>query len=425
MNKWKWLYPGIGVKRWILLIAAGVILISIGISFLTGFHLVSFLERQLVILMVSVTGDFPLPLQLLVAFVFIVLGVASINISLKRALRGLNKTESSPVEFVDRLYQERVLQQGPRIAALGGGTGLSNLLRGIKEYTSNITAVVTVSDDGGSSGKLRDELDMLPPGDIRNCLVALADAEPLMKELFQYRFRSDGDLVGHSFGNLFIASLTKVMGDFEKAVRESSRVLAIRGEVLPSTPEKVQLGAVYTDGSQRIGESDIPGQEKEIERVFLEPGKCRPLPEALEALKESELILVGPGSLYTSIIPNFLIDGIVEAIQESLALKIYVCNVMTQPGETDNYTVSDHLQAIERHTGENLFDYVIVNNESGSEELAREYEKEGAYPVEIDREELADYNINVVEGSLLTDEGFIRHDPYKLAAVIMSILESR
>ena len=424
MNKLKWLYPGIGVKRWIFLILVSILLLSTGFSVLLGFRPVGYLEDTIITFIIEFIGEATFYIRVFVAILFALAGIIGINISLKKAFNTLDNKKSS-VEFVDKLYRKKKLEQGPEVAALGGGTGLSNLLRGIKNYTSNITAVVTVSDDGGSSGKLRDELDMLPPGDIRNCLVALADAEPLMKELFQYRFSCDGDLVGHSFGNLFIASLTKVMGDFEKAVRESSRVLAIRGEVLPSTSDKVQLGAIYKDGSQRLGESDIPSNKKRIDRVYLKPERCNSLKEATAALNGAELILVGPGSLYTSIIPNLLVDGLVEEIKKSDACTIYICNVMTQPGETDGHSVGDHLKAIEKHTGECLFDYVIVNNASGSEELAREYEKEGAFPVEIDREVINDRNIIMIEDDLLTEDGYIRHDPYKLADLIMNILERR
>ncbi|MDI3548349.1 MAG: hypothetical protein PWR10_2001 [Halanaerobiales bacterium] len=424
MRIWKWLYPGIGVKRWIFILLVSLSLISAGVALLTGFYLVSFLEKGILKIITPLTGRLSSIVNTVSAIILIIIGLLGINWALQGVFNGLNE-KLSHNEVVDHLYQKKVLQKGPKIVALGGGTGLSNLLRGIKKYTSNITAIVTVADDGGSSGKLRDELGMLPPGDIRNCLVALADTEPLMEQLFQYRFSSEGHLVGHSFGNLFIASLAEVLGDFEEAVKESSKVLAIRGQVLPATNEDVRLGAVYTDRSRKMGESVIPEAGKRIERVFLKPSSCKPTADALAAIKEADIILIGPGSLYTSIIPNLLVEGIARAIKESPAIKIYVCNVMTQPGETTGYTVSDHIQAIFDHSMAGLFDYVIVNREESAANLAKRYEEEGAFPVKIDREKILKQGVKIVEGDLLTSEGYIRHDPVELAKTIFKIAESR
>ncbi|MFP4017303.1 MAG: uridine diphosphate-N-acetylglucosamine-binding protein YvcK, partial [Halanaerobiales bacterium] len=243
--------------------------------------------------------------------------------------------------------------------------------------------------------------------------------------LFQYRFNSEGHLEGHSFGNLFIASLTEVLGDFEDAVKESSKVLAIRGQVLPATNDDVHLGAVYNDKSVKMGESVIPDNEKTIEKVFLEPSECQPTIDAIKALKEAEVIIIGPGSLYTSIIPNLLVDGIAEEIKKSKAIKIYVSNVMTQPGETTGYTVSDHIRAINKHSYDKLFDYVIVNKEESSEDLVQKYKEEGAFRVNVDRIEIKDMGIEIIEGDLLTEYGYIRHDPDELARIIFNIVESR
>ncbi|MCF8002337.1 MAG: YvcK family protein [Halanaerobiales bacterium] len=313
------------------------------------------------------------------------------------------------------------MQKGPKVVAIGGGTGLANLLRGLKEFTGNITAVVTVADNGGSSGKLREELDILPPGDIRNCLVALADQEPLMEDLFQYRFHKEGDLKGHSFGNLFIAAMSEVLGDFEEAVEESSKVLAIRGRVLPSTNENVNLGAVYEDGSEKIGESEIPDKQRIINGVYLKPSSVSITENVKNALLEADYILVGPGSLYTSLIPNLLINGMVENIKKSEAQKVFITNVMTQPGETSGYTAYDHIKAVYNHTGSQIFDHIIVNKNGNKKELLDKYAEQGAYPVEDDIDKLNELNINIVEGKLIQSGDYIRHDPHKLAEMIVEL----
>lgn len=308
-----------------------------------------------------------------------------------------------------------------RVVALGGGTGLSTLLRGLKEYTSRITAIVTVTDDGGSSGRLRSEMGMLPPGDIRNCLVALADAEPLMKELFDYRFAGDGPLAGHSFGNLFIAAMCDITGDFELAVKESSRVLLVRGQVLPATLVNCALGAVLADGRVVKGETSVSGSGSRIESVFLIPESCPPLPEALKAIAEADVIVLGPGSLYTSVIPNLLVEGLAEAIALSTAHKIYVCNVMTQRGETDYYTAEDHLAAVLHHAGPRAADWIIVNNTSVSGEMLEKYSREGAMPVVFGRRSLEAMGVRVVAAPVLSESDLVRHDPGKLAAEVVRI----
>src|SRR5690554_674116 len=423
MKFWRWLYPGIGVKRWIFVMALSVVLISAGVFLLTNFQPIGYLEELIIYIFSPLTGASPLLFEILTGILFIIIGLAGINIALRKSLNALG--EKGPYyEVAEHLYQQKVLQKGPNIVVLGGGTGLSTLLRGLKEFTSNITAIVTVADNGGSSGKLRSEMGMLPPGDIRNCLVALADAEPLMKELFQYRFNLEGGLTGHNFGNLFIASLTDILGDFEEAIRESSRVLAIRGKVLPSTNENIHLGAVYSDGSVVIGETDIPVVGKRIERVFLKPDTCQPAPGALEEIEKADVIIVGPGSLYTSIIPNLLIKDIARAIKESSARKLYVCNVMTQPGETTGYSVSDHIKAIYAHSLEGLFEYVLVNNEKGSRKLARKYEAEGAFPVPVDGDKVLKQGVKVIGGNLLSEKEYLRHNSEELARIIFSTIES-
>ena len=420
----KWLYPGIGIKRWVFLLIFSLLLISIGFSILLGYQVIGYLESKIIELLLPFVGYSFYFVDIILAVIFIIAGLYGISYSLKGALKGFYQLEPHDI-LVERVYEKKVLEKGPAVVTLGGGTGLSSLLRGLKKYTSNITAVVTVADDGGSSGKLRDELGILPPGDIRNCLVALADTEPLMEELFQYRFESNGNLEGHNFGNLFIASLTEILGDFEEAIRESSKVLKIRGKVLPASNEDVRLGAVYSDKTVMIGESVIPDQKKKIDKVFLSPSSCNSTTEVLEAIREAEIIVIGPGSLYTSIIPNLLVGDIADAIRKSSAVKIYVCNLMTQPGETTGYSVSDHINALIKHGGKRLFDYVIVNKEESSKDLALKYKEEGAYSVTVDKKRIKDMGIKTIEGNLLSGKGYIRHDSDELAKLILKTLEDR
>ena len=283
------------------------------------------------------------------------------------------------------LYHRKQLGRGPKIVAVGGGTGLSVLLSGLKEYTSNITAIVTVADDGGSSGRLRQQFDILPPGDIRNCLVALADAPTLMRDLFQFRFDKSSELAGHSFGNLFITVMTRLTGDFERAIRETSKVLALRGQVIPSTLNNVVLVAQHKNGLVTEGEDKIPKAKVPIERVSLKPAQIEATPDAIKAIEEAEIIVLGPGSLYTSIIPNLLIQGITDAIAASRAMKIYVCNVMTQPGETDGYTLSHHVKVLRQHSHQRIFDSCVVNNGVIPESVLSRYAQQGSYPVVNDR----------------------------------------
>ncbi len=327
-------------------------------------------------------------------------------------------------ELVEIVYQKRQLEKGPKIVVIGGGTGLSVLLHGLKEYTSNITAIVTVADDGGSSGRLREQFDMLPPGDIRNCLVALADAEPLMRELFQFRFTGESEFKGHNFGNLFITAMSKVTGDFEKAIKESSKVLAIRGRVIPSTLEKVQLVAEHQDGKETFGETKISESHSPIKRVYLDPRDAMPCSESLEAIDEAEAIVLGPGSLYTSVIPNLLINGLKELICNSKAIKVYVCNVMTQSGETDNFTAFDHLNAIVSHTRPDIVDYCIVNTQKVPPELLAKYKEEDAYPVLPDSQKIREKGYKVIEVDVISTANYVRHDSKRLAKIIIDLIQS-
>lgn len=320
-----------------------------------------------------------------------------------------------------RTGEERELA---RIVVMGGGTGLSVMLRGLKEKPLDITAIVTVADDGGSSGILRQELQMPPPGDIRNVLTALADVEPSLSEMLKYRFPNGTGLAGHSLGNLILAAMTDITGDFVAGIRELSRVLAVRGRVLPAANQAIVLNAEMTDGTIVEGESAIPQAGQRIKRVFLEPGQVEALPEAVQALQEADAILIGPGSLYTSIIPTLLVPKLALAVKESDAIKIFVCNVMTQPGETDNYKVSDHLEAIQQHVGEHLVDYVIVNDGEIPPQVQDLYAEQGARAVHLDLDEVTNRGYKVIADSLVLFRTYLRHDAEKLSHHIYQLVEN-
>ncbi|MDR3688185.1 MAG: uridine diphosphate-N-acetylglucosamine-binding protein YvcK [Fimbriimonas sp.] len=325
---------------------------------------------------------------------------------------------------VDVYVRRRQLAQGPRIVAMGGGTGLSTLLRGLKHHSSNITAIVTVTDDGGSSGKLIQDKGMIPPGDIRNCLVALADAEKSMTDLFQHRFKDDsGSLSGHAIGNLLIAALVdQAKGDFERAIEIASDVLAIRGRVVPSTLETVGLRAVLEDGEEICGETAIVSAGRRIRRIHLDPPNCIGYKAAVEAIQEADLICIGPGSVYTSVIPNLLVPEIAEAIRLSKAPKVYICNVMTQPGESDTFSASEHVTTILNNTERKVFDYVMVNTGTPNESLLGRYSNVGQYVVEPDIDRIKVLGLKVLQGNYMSDTDFVRHDPIKVVSRLMSLV---
>ena len=326
----------------------------------------------------------------------------------------------------------RDLQQwenGPRIVAIGGGTGLSTMLRGLKKYTKNLTAIVTVADDGGGSGVLRREIGMPPPGDIRNCMESLANVEPIMEQLLTYRFR-DGSLSGQSFGNLLLAALNGITASFEEAVAQMSQVLAITGRVLPVTGADVQLEAVFENGSRVVGESSIFSFKKEqdcrIHHVALIPEHPKALPAALEAICQADLIILGPGSLYTSIIPNLLVDGVVEEICRARALKLYVCNIMTQDGETEGYTAADHVCALLEHGAPGLVDVCLANSEEVRQGLVERYQREDAAPLLVDRERVEQMGLELVERPVASHtSNYARHSQTRLAQAIMEIYDQR
>ncbi len=418
----RWLQPGLGVKRWFVVIFFGNTLLAIGFAlFLLDIYRKAPETWWLPIL--SVASLRPLP-RLLRVLIFGSIGIGTIVwgvIGLNKSLLGPFLRPGNPV--VDSLERYRTRKSGPHIVAIGGGHGLAALLRGLKHITHNIDAVVTVADDGGSSGRLRDTLGILPPGDIRNCLAALSNDEDLLTHLFQYRFANEnGSLKGHSFGNLFISSLAELTGSFEQAIAESGRVLAVNGRVLPSTLANVNLVAdILPPGNGheiRInGESKITETDGTIRRVMLEPENPPAFPDAIRAILSAELIVIGPGSLYTSILPNLLVRDIAAAIRASQALKIFICNVATQQGETDYYTCSDHIRVLEEHIEGNLFDIVLVNNES-----PQKYNQK-VHGVEVDPE--LSLNYNVYEADLIDKEHPWRHDSLKLKEKLIDLLEER
>jgi uncharacterized cofD-like protein len=310
--------------------------------------------------------------------------------------------------------------------AIGGGTGLSTLLHGLKEHTDHNSAIVTVADDGGSSGKLRQQFDILPPGDIRNCLVALADAEPTMHKLFQFRFGQDSEFAGHNFGNLFITVMTQLTGDFEQAIKESSKVLAIRGQVIPSTLSKVTLVAQHKDGSETQGEAKIPQAAKPIDRVYLNPYENSATPEAVRVINDADMIILGPGSLYTSIIPNLLIKEITQAIVNSKALKFYICNIMTQRGETDQFNASDHLRVLIAHSHPRLIDYLVLNIGQIPEDILDKYRNEDCFFVSADIDNIRGLGYRVIADNFVSiNNGLVRHNDVKLAQEIIKVFNSK
>ncbi|MDE5091938.1 MAG: YvcK family protein [Trichodesmium sp. St18_bin3_1_1] len=421
ISQWfKWLAPGLFVKRWLLLSAAGVLLTSLGLAIWTGMTPIFYILQTIREFLGWVTTIVPKyisgPIIILVGLILIFLGQ---NRSLKTITQAL--MPEGDEQLVDRLLTHRRLNKGPKIVAIGGGTGLSNLLRGLKSYSANITAIVTVADDGGSSGRLRREIGVLPPGDIRNCLAALANEEKLLTELFQYRFKAGDGLVGHSFGNLFLTAMSEVTGDLERAVAASSKVLAVQGQVLPATLTDVYLWAELADGRHIEGESNITEAGGKIVKIGCTPEHPPALPKVLQAIEEADYIIIGPGSLYTSVIPNLLVPEIAEAIACRNIPSIYVCNIMTQPGETTGYSVADHICAIDVACGQRLFDTVLVQGKSPSAQALIKYAQENSHPVFLDREAVNNLGRKILLTNVMYEDeqnGFVRHDSTMLAQVL-------
>lgn len=409
------------MKRWLLISASGVVLATLGLAIWTGMTPIFFFLQLLRNFLTWIAEVIP---NYISGPVVIAAGVLLILWGQTRSLNSITQVlmPEGNEELVDRLLTHRRLHRGPKIVAIGGGTGLSHLLRGLKDYSAKITAIVTVADDGGSSGRLRREIGVPPPGDIRNCLAALADEEKLLTELFQYRFRAGDGLVGHSFGNLFLTAMSDIAGDFEQAIAASSKVLAVRGEVLPATLSDVSLWAELADGRRIEGESSITKANGKILKIGCTPANPPALPRALEALREADFIIIGPGSLYTSVIPNLLVKEIADAIANSEVPRIYVCNIMTQPGETDGYSVADHIRAIDRACGRPLFDAVVVQGKVPSAKSLIRYSQENSYPVVLDREAVTQLGRRIVIANVMDEDkntGLIRHNSQRLAGMLL------
>ena len=442
-SQWKWLRPGMGVKRWLLLLAGGLILLALAaVRLPRTAGLWRFLDRLPA-----------LPLHPAAAIVLLsAAGLALVSL----AVYGLNRTLLSAYrrgdqgDVVEVIYRHRRRQRGPKVVAIGGGHGLNTLLRGLKEHTDHITAIVTVADDGGSSGRLRRDLGMLPPGDFRDCIAALSDAEKLTTDLFQYRFANDTALDGHSFGNLYLTAMTAITGSFESALEESSRVLAVRGQVMPSTLMPVMLAAeVLAAGSgepaaearaeQLHGQSRIAHTEGRIQRVYLQPEDAPAFPKAIHALLQADLIVIGPGSLYTSVLPNLLVHDLCEAIRSAPALKVYVCNVATQVGETAGYDVTDHVDALTGHVGHDVFSVVLANGNlpedvspGGGAEWVRppsdswhqaRMREQARFPQQARALARTPASYKLILADLVDRQSPWRHDPHKLADALMALID--
>lgn len=410
-----WLKPGIKVKRWIAFGLLGILLIAFGFTELVNKR-AYYVYYKIFYLFLNLTGIFVIYVAVteVMKSVIMLMSTGYVKLSL----------DSRKIESL--IGEKRLLVKCPKIVVIGGGTGLSTMLRGLKYYTSNITAIVTVGDNGGGSGALREDLGILPPGDIRNCILALADTEPIMEDLLQYRF-TNGRLKNQSFGNLFLAAMDGISDNFEDAVQKMSSVLAVTGKVLPVTLDDMQLIAELENGNKVLGESEIPNeaikQKSRIKKLMIEPKEAEPVKEALIAIKEADAIIIGPGSLYTSVISNFLINNIGNAVCKSNALKIYVSNIMTQPGETDGFDVAMHLKTLKKYAGKDSVDFVIANNGIIPEDLIEKYKSEGSELVKLNKKELKGLNAKCIEADLVKiKDGHIKHNTDKLAEVLVDVI---
>ena len=421
----RWLQPGLVVKRWMLTSGLGLMMALLGAAVWADLKPIYWILESLSWFLGTITTVLPReitgPLVLLIGALLVLWGQSRSFSAIQQAL-----APDKDMVLVDALRAKSRLNRGPNIVAIGGGTGLATLLSGLKRYSSHITAIVTVADDGGSSGVLRRELGVLPPGDIRNCLAALSTEEPLLTRLFQYRFSAGSGLEGHSFGNLFLSALSAITGSLETAITASSRVLAVQGQVVPATNADVRLWAELEDGTRLEGESAIGNARSPIVRMGCLPEKPPALPRALEAIAHADLILLGPGSLYTSLLPNLLVPELVTAIQRSRAPRLYICNLMTQPGETDGLDVSGHLRAIEAQLASlgishRLFDAVLAQEPIRQSPLIKHYRSRGAEPVTCNRRELEAEGYDVMEAPLQGSRptATLRHDPRSLALGVM------
>jgi len=411
------LTPGMRVKRWILLSVLSMGVLVVALLYVVGTDLVRIVYRTL-----PRSGI----LRYAIMAVAFALGAAGFTYALVQLVRSVARgvAPDTRIRPSTLIYRRRVLDRGPRVVAIGGGTGLSTLLRGLKEVTSNITAVVTVMDDGGSSGRLREEIDVLPPGDVRNCLLALAEDETRLSDLFQYRFRAPRELAGHSLGNLVLAGLEQATGGFDRAIEAMSHFLNVRGRVLPSTLTSTHLVAQMADGTRVEGETNVSADTRRIERLDLSPSPVPAHDEVLKAIAEADLILLGPGSLFTSLIPNLLVDGVAAAIERAPAEKALIANLMTQPEETAGFSLRDHLDALAAYVDLRRFDRIFVNAAPADDVLLAGYIDEAAEPVRDDLPAGNDYGLEVVRVDLVgtaewAGKETIKHDPVKIARALV------
>ena len=424
------LLPGMRIKRWILVDLAGMLLFGIGFSLTLNARLG--LQQGLWQVWVWFSNhSMPERVPMVTGLALLAGGVALVVFGTRRLIRSFIQAANPAAtsqQLMHTLAEQRHAVPRLRILGIGGGTGLSTLLRGLKSYPVDLTVIVTVSDDGGSSGRLRADLDMPPPGDLRNCLVALAEAEPLMEQLFQHRFAAGSSsdnscLGGHSLGNLVIAGLSEITGDFHQAIQEVSRVLAVRGRVLPSANRPLGLKATMADGSVIAGETAITAARGVITSISIDPPDAEPLPEALQAIREADVIILGPGSVYSSLVPNLLIAGMAEALAASPAIKLFICNVMTQPGESDDFTASRHLEVVLQHLPcHNPFHFAVVNLQRPPQDVLALYAQKGQHFVEPDLARIRALDTTPVTGHLLADTLLARHDHDKLARCIVETL---
>lgn len=424
----KWLYPGLRIKRWMLLFSVGLLLLVFGAALILNYQIFGALEDEILYIVYQVTGSYSYAFLVFSGFIFCAAGIIVMLVAVRKLIRRfLEFLAPDQKEVSKSLLSHMELARGTKVVAIGGGHGLSMVLRGLKNKTSNITAIVTVADDGGSSGRLRQEMGIIAPGDLRNCLVALADKESILEEVFQYRFGGEGELAGHSVGNLFLAALIKEFGGVRKALEAASKVLNIRGQVMPSTEERIRLCAKMSDGKIVTGESEISAyaahskRKVHITHLTTIPEDPTAVKEALEAVRQADVITVGPGSLYTSILPNLLVPDLLAEIRNAAAPCIYICNVMTQPGETDNFSVSDHLKTLIDHIGPNVIDVVIANNGKPSKATLDAYAKVGSVPVKVDRRKVERMGVTPVEADLLGEKRGPVQDATILAEEILRI----
>lgn len=424
MNWITWLCPGINVKRWLLLFACGVLLCALGLAFFFNYQIMGTAEELLFQMTYITTGRYSNGLIMLAGGCLLIMGFALMIYCTRKMIFSVVSAvvPDKNGSLMETIFVQRKLTRGPAITVVGGGTGLSTLLRGMKYITNNCTAVVTSADDGGSSGRLRKELGIIPPGDLRNCLTALADREPLMERLMQYRFKGDSPLAGHCFGNLFIAAMAEAEGGMEEGLEATSQILKVRGRVVPSTLENIQLQAQMYDGTVVLGESEIPKVRKRIKKMMMVPQNAAASKAAVKAILDADVLIFGPGSLYTSVIPNLLVDGIRDAVVKSKAVKIYICNVMTQPGETDFYGAYEHVRALIDHVGVQFLDFVIVNDQEISTEQLLQYHAEGSAYVTPDIDKIRNLGINVIPARLISKNDLVRHDPKKLSRVLIALI---